>query len=325
MDFTNLPPDSKAFLAPMAGVADRAFREICRDFGAAYTVTEMVSAKGLVMGDRKSRELMTLGSDRPAAIQLFGTEPRVMAQAAKLCLEFEPQAIDINMGCPVPKVVGKNGGSSLLKDLPLLASVAGGVVKAVGERIPVTAKIRIGWDFQSLCAMDACRLLENEGISMITIHGRTRSQQYSGTANWDIIDECARAMSVPVIGNGDISTAQAVAYVKENTAVSGVMIGRAAMENPWIFGDAKYYLLHGIMPPARDPQEKAALILRHARMPREPRHYGDELHTIRHMRSRILAYTKGFPGAKEMRSRLVRVSSMPELEDLLSKLPRQKP
>ena len=180
-------------------------------------------------------------------------------------------------------------------------------MKAVGERIPVTAKIRIGWDFQSLCAMDACRLLENEGISMITIHGRTRSQQYSGTANWDIIDECARAMSVPVIGNGDISTPQAVAYVKENTAVSGVMIGRAAMENPWIFGDAKYYLLHGAMPPARDPQEKAALILRHARMALEFRHYGDELHTMRHMRSRILAYTKGFPGAKEMRSRLVRI------------------
>ena len=151
-----------------------------------------------------------------------------MGEAARIILDHEkPDFIDINFGCPVPKVVGKNGGSSLLKDLPLLASVAGGVVKAVGERIPVTAKIRIGWDFQSLCAMDACRLLENEGISMITIHGRTRSQQYSGTANWDIIDECARAMSVPVIGNGDISTPQAVAYVKENTAVSGE-IGRAS-------------------------------------------------------------------------------------------------
>lgn len=132
-------------------------------------------------------------------------------------------------------------------------------------------------------------------------------------------------MSVPVIGNGDISTPQAVAYVKENTAVSGVMIGRAAMENPWIFGDAKYYLLHGAMPPARAPQEKTNLILRHARMALESRHYGDELHTMRHMRSRILAYTKGFPGAKEMRSRLVRVSSMSELEDLLSNLPGQKP
>ena len=136
MDFTNLPPDSKAFLAPMAGVADRAFREICRDFGAAYTVTEMVSAKGLVMGDRKSRELMTLGSDRPAAIQLFGTEPQVMAQAAKLCLEFEPQAIDINMGCPAPKVANNGAGSALMKDPQL----AGEIIYAVAEAVdlPVT-------------------------------------------------------------------------------------------------------------------------------------------------------------------------------------------
>ena len=334
MTFSNRPAplpffktDFPLFLAPMAGVTDPIFRTICKELGVDVMVTEFVSAEGILQAWERNRRYTKIeNAHRPIGIQLFGADGNHMGEAARIILDHEkPDFIDINFGCPVPKVVGKNGGSSLLKDLPLLASVAGGVVKAVGERIPVTAKIRIGWDFQSLCAMDACRLLENEGISMITIHGRTRSQQYSGTANWDIIDECARAMSVPVIGNGDISTPQAVAYVKENTAVSGVMIGRAAMENPWIFGDAKYYLLHGTMPPARDPQEKAALILRHARMALESRHYGDELHTMRHMRSRILAYTKGFPGAKEMRSRLVRVSSMPELEDLLSKLPRQSP
>ena len=334
MTFSNRPAplpffktDFPLFLAPMAGVTDPIFRTICKELGVDVMVTEFVSAEGILQAWERNRRYTKIeNAHRPIGIQLFGADGNHMGEAARIILDHEkPDFIDINFGCPVPKVVGKNGGSSLLKDLPLLASVAGGVVKAVGERIPVTAKIRIGWDFQSLCAMDACRLLENEGISMITIHGRTRSQQYSGTANWDIIDECARAMSVPVIGNGDISTPQAVAYVKENTAVSGVMIGRAAMENPWIFGDAKYYLLHGAMPPARDPQEKAALILRHARMALESRHYGDELHTMRHMRSRILAYTKGFPGAKEMRSRLVRVSSMPELEDLLSKLPRQSP
>lgn len=334
MTFSNRPAplpffktDFPLFLAPMAGVTDPIFRNICKELGVDVMVTEFVSAEGILQAWERNRRYTKIeNAHRPIGIQLFGADGNHMGEAARIILDHEkPDFIDINFGCPVPKVVGKNGGSSLLKDLPLLASVAGGVVKAVGERIPVTAKIRIGWDFQSLCAMDACRLLENEGISMITIHGRTRSQQYSGTANWDIIDECARAMSVPVIGNGDISTPQAVAYVKENTAVSGVMIGRAAMENPWIFGDAKYYLLHGAMPPARDPQEKAALILRHARMALESRHYGDELHTMRHMRSRILVYTKGFPGAKEMRSRLVRVSSMPELEDLLSKLPRQKP
>ena len=190
-------------------------------------VTEFVSAEGILQAWERNRRYTKIeNAHRPIGIQLFGADGNHMGEAARIILDHEkPDFIDINFGCPVPKVVGKNGGSSLLKDLPLLASVAGGVVKAVGERIPVTAKIRIGWDFQSLCAMDACRLLENEGISMITIHGRTRSQQYSGTANWDIIDECARAMSVPVIGNGDISTPQAVAYVKENTAVSGVMIG----------------------------------------------------------------------------------------------------
>ena len=298
MTFSNRPAplpffktDFPLFLAPMAGVTDPIFRTICKELGVDVMVTEFVSAEGILQAWERNRRYTKIeNAHRPIGIQLFGADGNHMGEAARIILDHEkPDFIDINFGCPVPKVVGKNGGSSLLKDLPLLASVAGGVVKAVGERIPVTAKIRIGWDFQSLCAMDACRLLENEGISMITIHGRTRSQQYSGTANWDIIDECARAMSVPVIGNGDISTPQAVAYVKENTAVSGVMIGRAAMENPWIFGDAKYYLLHGAMPPARDPQEKAALILRHARMALESRHYGDELHTMRHMRSRILA------------------------------------
>lgn len=239
MTFSNRPAplpffktDFPLFLAPMAGVTDPIFRTICKELGVDVMVTEFVSAEGILQAWERNRRYTKIeNAHRPIGIQLFGADGNHMGEAARIILDHEkPDFIDINFGCPVPKVVGKNGGSSLLKDLPLLASVAGGVVKAVGERIPVTAKIRIGWDFQSLCAMDACRLLENEGISMITIHGRTRSQQYSGTANWDIIDECARAMSVPVIGNGDISTPQAVAYVKENTAVSGVMIGRAAME-----------------------------------------------------------------------------------------------
>lgn len=316
--------DFPLFLAPMAGVTDPIFRTICKELGADVMVTEFVSAEGILQAWERNRRYTKIEeSHRPIGIQLFGADGAHMGEAARIILDHEkPDFIDINFGCPVPKVVGKNGGSSLLKDLPLLASVAAGVVKAVGDRIPVTAKIRIGWDFQNLCAMDACRLLEDAGISMITIHGRTRSQQYSGAANWDIIDECARAMSVPVIGNGDIATAQAAAYVKENTAVSGVMIGRAAMENPWIFADTRYFLLHGVLPPARQPREKTDLILRHTQMALDSGHYGDELHTMRHMRSRILAYTKGFPGAKEMRSRLVRVSSLRELEELLSGLPR---
>ena len=171
MDFTNLPPDSKAFLAPMAGVADRAFREICRDFGAAYTVTEMVSAKGLVMGDRKSRELMTLGSDRPAAIQLFGTEPQVMAQAAKLCLEFEPQAIDINMGCPAPKVANNGAGSALMKDPQL----AGEIIYAVAEAVdlPVTVKLRKGWDKAHPNVVELAQIAEQNGAAAVAEPGAT--------------------------------------------------------------------------------------------------------------------------------------------------------
>lgn len=190
MDFTNLPPDSKAFLAPMAGVADRAFREICRDFGAAYTVTEMVSAKGLVMGDRKSRKLMTLGGDRPAAIQLFGTEPQVMAQAAKLCLEFEPQAIDINMGCPAPKVANNGAGSALMKDPQL----AGEIIYAVAEAVdlPVTVKLRKGWDKAHPNVVELAQIAEQSGAAAVAVHGRTREEMYSGHADWDCIRRVKR-------------------------------------------------------------------------------------------------------------------------------------
>lgn len=312
------------FLAPMAGVTDPIFRTICKELGADVMVTEFVSAEGILQAwERNKRYTAIQDFHRPIGIQLFGANGNHMGEAAKIILDHDrPDFIDINFGCPVPKVVGKNGGSSLLRDLPLLASVAAGVVKAVGNEIPVTAKIRIGWDAESVCAAETCRLLELEGISMITIHGRTRSQQYSGTADWDVIDACARTSSVPVIGNGDIATPQAVAQVKKNTAVSGVMIGRAAMENPWIFEDSTYFLNHGMMPPQRKPQDKINLILQHARMALDSRHYGDELHTIRHMRSRILAYTKGFPGAKEMRARLVRVASLHELETILEGMPQ---
>lgn len=316
-------PEFPLFLAPMAGVTDPIFRTICKELGADVMVTEFVSAEGILQAWERNRRYVKMEeAHRPVGVQLFGANGAHMGEAARIILDHEkPDFIDINFGCPVPKVVGRNGGSSLLKDLPLLASVAAGVVKAVGDRVPVTAKIRIGWDSQNLCAPEACRLLEGAGVSMITIHGRTRAQQYSGKADWEMIDLCARQAAVPVIGNGDIATAQAVAHAREHTAVSGVMIGRAAMENPWIFRDARHYLEQGCLPPARQPQEKTALILRHARMALDSGHYGDELHTMRHMRSRILAYTKGFPGAKEMRSRLVRVSSLAELEDLLAGMP----
>ena len=240
MDFTNLPPDSKAFLAPMAGVADRAFREICRDFGAAYTVTEMVSAKGLVMGDRKSRELMTLGSDRPAAIQLFGTEPQVMAQAAKLCLEFEPQAIDINMGCPAPKVANNGAGSALMKDPQL----AGEIIYAVAEAVdlPVTVKLRKGWDKAHPNVVELAQIAEQNGAAAVAVHGRTREEMYSGHADWDCIRRVKAAVHIPVIGNGDVTDVQSAALLLEQTGCDAIMIGRGAMGNPWLFRQINAYL-----------------------------------------------------------------------------------
>ena len=261
MDFTNLPPDSKAFLAPMAGVADRAFREICRDFGAAYTVTEMVSAKGLVMGDRKSRELMTLGSDRPAAIQLFGTEPQVMAQAAKLCLEFEPQAIDINMGCPAPKVANNGAGSALMKDPQL----AGKIIYAVAEAVdlPVTVKLRKGWDKAHPNVVELAQIAEQNGAAAVTVHGRTREEMYSGHADWDCIRRVKAAVQIPVIGNGDVTDVQSAALLLEQTGCDAIMIGRGAMGNPWLFRQINAYLTDTRVLPEPGIHERMAVMLRH--------------------------------------------------------------
>lgn len=306
------------FLAPMAGVTDPVFRSLCKEMGADVVVTEFVSAEGvLACWERNRRYTEFEEAHRPIGIQLFGADGRNMGEAAKIIVnELRPDFIDINCGCPVSKVVGKNGGSSLLKNLPLLASVARGVILAVGDLVPVTAKIRTGWDADSICAPETCRILTDEGISMITIHGRTRAQQYSGKADWDMIDFCARAASVPIIGNGDVNSAQMVEHIRNTSAVRGIMIGRAAMENPWIFSEAKHYLTHGEHLPRKSIRDKWDLIIRHARLSLESGRYGDELHTMKFMRARFVAYTKGFPGAKDLRSRLVHIKTMDELIDL---------
>ena len=223
-----------AFLAPMAGVADRAFRELCVRFGAAYTVTEMVSAKGLTMGDKKSAMLLTLGDEEVCAgAQIFGDVPEIMAEAAKKCLAFHPQIIDINMGCPAPKVAMNGGGASLMKNPKL----AGEIVKAVSSAvdIPVTAKIRKGWDDESVNAVEMAENLEKNGAAAVAVHGRTRKEMYSGKVDYDIIADVKRAISIPVIGNGDIVDAQSAAVMLEKTNCDALMIGRGAMGNPWIF------------------------------------------------------------------------------------------
>ena len=306
------------FLAPMAGVTDLVFRRICKELGADVMVTEFVSAEGILQRDDRTRRYTEFtDGQRPVGVQLFGADGPRMGDAALKIIDWkQPDFIDINFGCPVNKVVARNGGSSLLKDCPLLASVASGVVAKVGGRVPVTAKIRIGWDQQTVNAVEVAKTLVDCGIQAITVHGRTRAQGYGGEADWDVIDAVARAIAVPVIGNGDLSTGADIARRRRETAVSGVMIGRAAMQNPWVFREAKHFIATGeILPPA-PLEERWELILRHCRLAIESGRYGEEKHTLTAMRSRLMAYCKGFPGARDLRQKLCRVSSVAEVADL---------
>lgn len=310
------------YLAPMAGVTDPIFRTLCKEAGADVMETEFVSAEGVLQAWQRNRRYVEFEQEhRPLGIQIFGSVPEHAAAAARIIVDaMQPDFLDINAGCPVPKVVGKNGGSSLLKDLPLLQKIATAVVKELGNDCPVTTKIRIGWDAQSICAPEAVVRLQDAGVQSITIHGRTRAQQYGGQADWEMIDHCARLVRIPVVGNGDITTPQDVQRAKEQTAVAGVMIGRAAMNAPWLFSRAKSYLLSGSIPPEPTTGEKLDFMLRHTRMAIESEHYGNELITMRAMRARLLAYAKGIPGSKPLRPALARVSSLQELQDILSPL-----
>jgi len=307
------------YLAPMAGVTDVVFRTICKELGADVVVTEFVSAEGIMQRDAYTRKYTEFHEEqRPLGIQIFGADGARMGEAAKKIIDWkQPDFIDINFGCPVNKVVSKNGGSSLLKDCPLLASVAEGVAKAVGDQVPVTAKIRVGWDQESINAPEVCKTLEESGMQAISIHGRTRSQGYRGEADWDVIQQCTQVTDLPIVGNGDISTGADVKLRRETTDVNGVMIGRAAMQNPWVFREAKHYLKTGEQLPPIPMEERWELIVRHCRLAIQSTRYGgEEKHTIMAMRARLMAYCKGFPGAKPLRSRLCQVSSLSEVEDL---------
>jgi tRNA-dihydrouridine synthase B len=306
------------YLAPMAGVTDVIFRQICKELGADVMVTEFVSAEGIMQADDRTRKYTEFTDEqRPVGVQLFGADGERMGEAAKKIIDWKrPDFIDINFGCPVNKVVARNGGSSLLKDCPVLAAVASGVAKAVGDQVPVTAKIRIGWDENSVNAVEVAKILEDCGMQAIAVHGRTRSQGYGGEANWSVIDAVSRAVKIPVIGNGDIHCGADVLRRRAETAVSGVMIGRAAMQNPWVFREAKHFIETGTLLPEVTVDERWDLVLRHCRMAVESRRNGNEKQTLTAMRSRLMAYCKGFPGAKELRQKLCQVTSISQVEDL---------
>ena len=306
------------YLAPMAGVTDVIFRQICKELGADVMVTEFVSAEGIMQADERTRKYTEFTDEqRPVGVQLFGADGERMGEAARKIITWkEPDFIDINFGCPVNKVVARNGGSSLLKDCPILAAVASGVAKAVGDQVPVTAKMRIGWDETSINAVEVAKILEDCGMEAIAVHGRTRSQGYGGEANWEVIDAVARAVKIPVIGNGDITCGADVLRRRAETAVSGVMIGRAAMQNPWVFREAKHFLETGRLLPDVLVEERWELVIRHCRLAVESRRNGNEKQTLTAMRSRLMAYSKGLRHGKLLRGRFSVVNSVPELEDI---------
>ena len=310
------------YLAPMAGVTDAVFRVLCREQGADVTETEFVSAEGVLQAwERTKRYVQLPGGDRPVGVQLFGTHPKHMAQAARIIVDaVHPDFIDINSGCPVPKVVGRNGGAALLRELPLLEEVARAIVSELRSDCPVSAKIRLGWDAQHTCALEACQRLEDAGVRAITIHGRTRTQQYGGKADWEAIHHCASCVSIPIIGNGDITTPQDVLRERDAGVVAGVMIGRAAMHSPWLFCRSKQLLATGKLPPEPCAADRVRFMLKHVQLTLTQELYGDEACTLRAMRTRILAYAKGIPGSKKLRPSLARVSSMEELRTLTEQM-----
>ena len=306
------------YLAPMAGVTDYIFRGLCKELGADVMVTEFVSAEGILQADDRTRHYTEFeDTHRPVGVQIFGGDGKRMGEAARKIVDWkQPDFIDINFGCPVNKVVSKNGGSSLLKDCPLLADVAREVAKAVS--VPVTAKMRIGWDQSSVNALEVVKILEDAGMAAIAIHGRTRAQGYTGLADWEVIGQCAEAASVPVIGNGDIATGADVEKRQSETKVSGVMIGRAAMMNPWVFHEAKHYLEHGVQPPPATSEQRINFMRRHVQLAVNSGRGGTELQIMRSLRSRLMNYTKFLPGGKWLRMKFSTVSSVMEMEDAIA-------
>lgn len=309
MDIANVRLEGNVFLAPMAGVTDFPFRLLCREMGCALAFTEMVSAKGMLLappGNRAARELLlTSPQEGPVALQLFGREPQTVAEAARrLAGDGRFCLVDLNMGCPAPKIAGSGEGSGLLRELDLAVRVAEAVVRA--SPVPVTVKLRTGWDEDSLVYEELGRRLQDAGVSALTLHARTRRQFYAGRADWDAIARLKRAVSIPVIGNGDVTCLQDARRMMEQTGCDAAMIGRAAMGNPWVFA-------------GRDPspRERVEGALRHARMLMA---FKGEAVAMREMRGHVACYVRGLHGAARIRERTNAASTYAQLRECLADL-----
>ena len=309
MQIGNVEIHGKAVLAPLAGVADRAMRELCIRYGAAAVTTEMVSAKGFTMNDPKSAELLTLSPiEHPAAIQLFGNDPKTVAEAVKKAADFGPEMIDINMGCPAPKIVNGGSGSALLKDPALAACIMEAAAKAVN--IPVTVKFRTGWDSEHLVYEEFARLMEDAGAAALTIHGRTREQMYAPPVDVDAIRAVKAAVSIPVIANGNVYDGLSAARMLEATDADAVMVGRGAMGRPWVFQQINGFLSGEHNLPEPPVSERMRVMLEHAQLLWE---YKGERIGMREIRKHASWYIKGVRGAAAFRNEIGRISTMEDL------------
>lgn len=316
LNIGGVPLKSHAVLAPMAGVSDRAYRELCVRFGAAYCVSEMVSSKALSFNSKKSEELMEISDlERPCGIQIFGDDPKCMADAAKHALENKPDIIDINMGCPAPKISSNGSGSALMKDPRL----CGEIVKAVTAvtDIPVTVKIRKGWDDDSVNAVEIAKICESAGAAAITVHGRTRQQYYKPPVDYDIIKAVRESVSVPVIANGDIDSAERAKEVMDITGCDLVMIGRATLGNPWIFSQINAYLENpNVKIHTPDLEERLGVMIEHIGKMVE---YKGEHMAMLQARKLVVGYFKGMKGAAALRNEAGKIKTLDDLYELRQK------
>ena len=312
----NVLLENSYVLGPMAGVTDLPFRLLCKEQGAGLLCMEMVSAKGIFYNNKNTESLLQIHPEEvPVSLQFFGSDPKIVSEMAKRVEERPFSILDIKMGCPVPKVVRNGEGSALMKNPKLVYELVSATVKAIKK--PVTVKIRKGFDDEHINAVEIAKIIEEAGAAAVAVHGRTREQYYSGKADWEIIRQVKEAVSIPVIGNGDVTSGEKAIAMREQTGCDGVMIARGAQGNPWIFSELLEYERTGRLPDRPDVEEIKQTMLRHARLQIE---YKGDFTGIREMRKHVAWYTKGLYGAARLRDRINQVESYAELENLLTSL-----